>query len=79
MITQEEARLLEELDPRMLSTEQQCAYVLKCIGADMTPEQILTTRYKGDAFAFDLVMSFAVSREWVARDRKSGRWYVNRK
>jgi hypothetical protein len=79
MITEEEARRLEEMDPRVLNTEQQCAYVIKCIEAEMSPEQIMQSRFKGDRFAFDIVMSFAVRREWIAKDRKSGRWYVNRR
>lgn len=78
MITEEEAQLLEQMDPRVMSTEQQCAYVLKCIEAGMSPVQILQSRFKGDRFAFDLVMGFAVARGWTAKDRKSGRWYVAR-
>jgi hypothetical protein len=78
MLTQDEARRLEEMDPRVLSTEQQCAYVLKCIEAGMSPMQILEARFRGDRFSFDLVMSFAVERGWVARDRKSGNWRVTK-
>lgn len=78
MITQEDARRLEETDPRLLTTEQQCAYILKCIEAEMPPNNILEYRFKGDEFTFELAMSFAVSQGWVAKDERSGKWHVNR-
>lgn len=78
MITEEQAERLEEMDPRVLNTEQQCAYVLRCIEAEMQPAQILESRFKGDRFAFDLVMTFIVSRGWAMKDKNSGRWHVRK-
>lgn len=78
MITEEQARRLEEIDPRLLTTEQQCAYVLKCIEAQMHPSQILESRFKGDRFALDLVMAIVVNKRWAVRDSDSGRWRVNK-
>lgn len=77
MISQEQVDMLQKMDPISMSTDQQCAYVLKCLEADMHPQQILESRFKGDSFSFDLIMTMLVSRGWAKRD-KSGRWKVKR-
>ena len=69
---------LAQIDPLRLGTDQQCAYVLKCIEAGINPLQICETRFCSDSFTFDLIMKMIVDRGWAKRDKKSGEWKVKR-
>jgi hypothetical protein len=66
------------MDPLNLSIEQQCAYILECIEAGIDPTNILQIKFWDDKSTFDLLMSTIVESAWAGRDKKSGRWHVNR-
>lgn len=66
------------MDPFSMNTEQQCAYLLKCLEAEMEPRQIRETKFKDDGFTFDLIMTILVNRGWAKKDKNSGRWHVKK-
>lgn len=66
------------MDPLRLDTPQQCAYILKCIEAEMEPGQILESKFRGDTFTFNLLMTILIEKGWAGKDKKSGKWFVRR-
>jgi hypothetical protein len=70
--------MLEKIDPLNLSTAQQCAYVLKCLENEITPEQICECMFCGDSFTFNLIMTLISERRWAKLDKKSGNWTVKK-
>jgi hypothetical protein len=77
MLNDEQLQMLAQIDPLNLSTEQQCAYVLKCLEAEIPPEQICECRFCGDSFTFNLIMALLAKNGW-AKKKASGKWIVKR-
>ncbi len=78
MVNYKELQMLEALDPLNLSTEQQCAYVLKCLENELQPDVICGHKFRGDNFTFDLIMTMVTERGWARQHKRSGKWIVKK-
>jgi len=66
---------LQETNPLLLNTAQQCAYVLKCLEAGMHPAEILETRFNSEIVVFQVIMDLVIRSGMVKQD-KQGNWHI---